>query len=179
MNLDAGDPRLAFETWRREIGPLHYAFQYGEATFIILNNVDPFVRGHHRGGERGYVGRIGDARLHFVRNVLRHVPREHLVVVSMHIPLVTYEDPTHPSDNTTNAAILLEILSRRPNTVSFSGHSHTTEHHYLRPARGLHAARPHHHHVLTAACGSWWSGPADTVGVPQSVSRDGTPRGQE
>ena len=36
---------------------------------------------------------------------------------------------------------------------------------------------PHHHHVLTAACGSWWSGPFDPGGVPIADSRDGTPKG--
>ena len=177
MNLDSGDPRLAFETWRREVGPLHYAFQYGGATFLILNNVDAVTGQNARAAERGYVGRMGDAQLRFVRNVLRHVPHEQLVVVSMHVPLVSYEDPTHPSDNTTNAAELLALLSRRPSTVSFSGHSHTTEHHYLGASHGFLGAQPHHHHVLTAACGSWWSGPADSTGVPHSVSRDGTPRG--
>ncbi len=177
MNRDAGDPNLAFETWRREFGPLHYAFQHAGATFILLNNVAPLQAGRGRAGERGYAGQIGRAQLAFVENVLRHVPREHLVVVSMHIPLVCYEDATHPSDNTGDAHRLLAILSRRPNTVSFAGHSHTTEHHYLGSECGFAREEAHHHHVLTAACGSWWSGPRDARGVPYSVSRDGTPRG--
>ena len=31
--------------------------------------------------------------------------------------------------------------------------------------------RPHHDHVLTAACGSWWSRPQDGTGVPVARGR--------
>ena len=40
MNYDSTGSGFAFETWKRAIGPTHYAFQSGEATFILLNNVD-------------------------------------------------------------------------------------------------------------------------------------------
>ena len=36
---------------------------------------------------------------------------------------------------------------------------------------------PHHHHVLTAASGSWWSGPLDHRGIACADSWDGTPNG--
>jgi C terminal of Calcineurin-like phosphoesterase len=71
----------------------------------------------------------------------------------------------------------MQLLSDRTHCVSFSGHSHTTEHHYLGAEEGFLGKEPHHHHVLTAACGSWWSGPSDLHGVPVSDSRDGSPRG--
>jgi hypothetical protein len=73
--------------------------------------------------------------------------------------------------------LLLKLLACRPHTVSFSGHSHTTEHHYFGPSEGFDRDVPHHHHVLTAACGSWWSGPCDGRGIPVADSRDGTPKG--
>lgn len=177
MNLDSPTGHQAFETWKREIGPTHYAFQHGGATFILLNNVVYFGQGKGPRGKRGYFGRVGDTQLRFVENVLAHVPREQLVVVSMHIPLLSFEDAAEPADNTLDRRHLLEILSRHPNTVSFSGHSHTTEHHYLGREHGFARNEPHHHHVLTAACGSWWSGPKDSRGIPLSDSRDGTPRG--
>lgn len=177
MNLDSPTALYAFETWKREIGPTHYAFQHGNATFIVLNNVGYYGHGRVPRGQRAYRGMIGERQLRFVANVLAHTPKEHLVVVSMHIPLVSFEDPTNPADNTFDRYRLLEILSRHPNTVSFSGHSHTTEHHYLGHSEGFRGTRPHHHHVLTAVCGSWWSGPKDQRGVPISDSRDGSPRG--
>lgn len=174
MNLDSGTTDLAFETWKRVFGPATYAFQRGAATFILLNNVERL--GPDAGG-RGYRGHIGARQLAFVENVLAHVPRDHLVVISMHIPLVNYEDPTNPADSTDDRRRLLALLAGRPHTVSFAGHSHTTEHHYLGPADGCLGDKPHHHHILTAACGSWWSGPRDRLGIPCSDSRDGTPRG--
>lgn len=177
MNLDSPSHHYAFETWKREIGPTHYAFQHAGATFILLNNIHYYGAGKAPRGQRGYRGLIGERQLRFVENVLRHTPREHLVVVSMHIPLMSFEDATSPADNTADRRRLLEILSRHPRTVSFSGHSHTTEHHYFGREAGFTGRVPHHHHILTAACGSWWSGPRDHRGIPVSDSRDGSPRG--
>jgi hypothetical protein len=177
MNLDATDPRYAFEAWKRFIGPTNYAFQYSGATFILLNNVEYFGCGAGAAGSLAYRGRIGDDQLRFVANVLRNIPTEHLIVVSMHIPLVSFDDPDSAADTTVDRGALLRLLSDRPHTVSFSGHSHTTEHHYLGAREGFGRDEPHHHHVLTAACGSWWSGPLDGRGIPVADSRDGTPKG--
>ena len=177
MNLDSAGPHHAFETWKREIGPTHYAFRYAGATFILLNNVDYAGHGREFPGGRGYRGVIGRAQLTFVENVLRHVPRDDLVVVSMHIPLVSFEEPDSISDTTADRRALMRLLSGRPHTVSFAGHSHTTEHHYLGVNEGFEGGHPHHHHVLTAASGAWWSGAMDDRGIPVSDSRDGSPKG--
>jgi hypothetical protein len=171
------DPRYAFEAWKRLVGPVTYAFQCGDATFILLNNVEFFGRDAAGVAGRCYRGRIGEPQLRFVENVLRNVPEDHLIVVSMHIPLVSFDNPDSPSDTTSDRDALLKILSGRRHTVSFSGHSHTTEHHYLGVEYGFALDEPHHHHVLTASCGSWWSGPADQRGIPVADSRDGSPKG--
>jgi hypothetical protein len=126
---------------------------------------------------RTYRGRFGDDQLRFVANVLRNVPPEDLVVVSMHIPLTSFDDPDSAPDNTVDRSALLKLLANRPHTLSFAGHSHTTEYHYFGDREGFSRDVPHHHHVLTAACGSWWSGPPDVSGVPIADSRDGTLKG--
>lgn len=177
MNLDSPAHSHAFEAWKASIGPTHTAFQYAGATFILLNNVEYFGRGSRQRSERGYRGYIGADQLQFVANVLRNVPLDHLVVVSMHIPLVSFEAPQSIADTTADRRALLNLLSGRKHTVSFAGHSHTTEHHYLGSDDGFNGAAPHHHHVLTAACGSWWSGPCDARGIPVAESRDGSPKG--
>ena len=177
MNLDSPSNTHAFDAWKQAMGPAHTALRYAGATFILLNNVEYFGRGSpHREG-RGYRGSIGADQLQFVANVLRHVPEDDLIVVSMHIPLVSFDAPDSISDTTADRRALMQLLSSRKHTVSFAGHSHTTEHHYLGSADGFSGEVPHHHQVLTAACGSWWSGPADERGVPVSDSRDGTPKG--
>lgn len=171
LNHGAHDDRFSRETWKRIFGARHYAFQYGNATFLMLDNVE------YLGRASGYRGAFGRRQLDFVRNVLRHVPRDHLIVCCMHIPLQCYLDPHNPADTTADRYALLQLLADRPFTVSFAGHLHTTEHHYLHNEVSLAGSRPHHHHVLTAASGSWWSGPSDHRGIPTAVSTDGTPNG--
>lgn len=177
LNLDATDPCFALEAWKQHIGPAHYAFQFANATFILLNNVDYFGQGKSGPDGRAYRGNVGERQLTFVDNLLRHLPNEHLIVVSMHVPLVSFDNPDSAADTTADRRELMQLLSRFPHTVSFSGHSHTTEHHYLGRDYGFERDEPHHHHVLTAACGSWWSGPVDERGIPVSDSRDGSPKG--
>lgn len=177
LDLDARSNASALDTWKRDIGPTHYAFQFGRATFILLNNVEYFGAGADRVEGRLYRGYIGERQLSFVRNLLSNVPKDDLVVVSMHVPLVSFENTHAPGDNTADRAELLKMLSEFPHTVSFSGHSHTTEHHYLGGDQGFTRREAHHHHVLTAFCGSWWGGPLNENGIPISDSRDGSPRG--
>src|SRR5262249_43956289 len=88
----------------------------------------------------------------------------------------TYSDLKDPPVNPTDAAELFRLIGTRP-CVSFSGHTHTTEHHYFGSEDGFTGATPHHHHVLTAVSGSWWSGPFDHRGIATADSRDGTPKG--
>jgi hypothetical protein len=171
-DMNAKAPEQAFDTWRHVVGPTHQAFNYGRATFILLNNVAPLKASRQR-----YEGTIGPSQLAFVRGILHNTPRDNLIVVSMHIPLINYETPNSSSDTTSDCAALLELLSPFEHTVSFSGHQHTTEHHYLGAASGWSRSAPHHHHVLNAACGSWWCGPKDESGLPVAHSRDGCPKG--
>lgn len=177
MNLDTVQSCYAFETWKRFVGPTNYAFQHAGATFILLNNVDYFGCGGRAERRRPYRGLFGEKQLRFVANMLRRVPPDQLVAVSMHIPLQSFDSPDSAADTTADRGALLKLLASRPHTVSFSGHSHTTEHHYFGCSEGFDRNVPHHHHVLTAASGSWWSGPLDSSGVPVAVSRDGTPKG--
>lgn len=170
VNYAAPDDRRSRETWKRTFGPRHYAFQYGEATFLVLDNVEYLGQGRYRGA-------FGTRQIEFVRNVLAHVPADRLVVLSMHIPLVCRLDPANPADTTADWRALLQALSGHEHTVSFSGHLHATEHHYLAGDGPSPRDVPHHHHVLTAASGSWWSGPADHRGIPSADSSDGSPNG--
>lgn len=172
MNAEAAETRFAFETWKQTFGPCHYAFQHARATFIVLNNVS-----RTRGGERDYGAEISPAQLTFVRNVLAHVPLDQLVVLSMHIPLMSRPDVADPVPHVTGAETLMGLLSPYPHTVSFSGHTHTAEHHYLGVEQGFFSSEKHHHNVLATASGCWWGGPLDHRNVPLADCQDGSPRG--
>jgi hypothetical protein len=176
IDKGAANDQASRDTWRRTFGPRHYAFQYAEATFIILDNV--YYHGHNPGDPNsgGYYGLIGAEQLQFVRNLLAHVAKDHLVVLSMHIPLMNYQNAT-AADTTLDRHALLGLLSGRPHTVSFAGHMHLTEHHYFGADAGFYGALPHHHHVLTAASGGWWSGAKDARGIPAADAEDGSPNG--
>jgi hypothetical protein len=181
MNLEAPDNTYSGETFKRVFGARWHAFQYGNTTFILLDNVDYLGTDPSRPNGLGkYRGFFGERQLGFVRNVLANVPRENLVVCSFHIPLKTLA-ASDAANNTVDAKDFLSAIGTHPNTVSFCGHTHTNEHWYFTASAGYQGegnpAGTHHHHILAAVSGSWWSGPFDARGIPMALQSDGTPNG--
>ena len=177
LNFESPGVRYCRETYKRVFGANYYAFEYGETLFLMLDNVDYHGADPEKPGRGGkYRGFFGERQLEFVGNVLKETESTRLVAAFMHIPLQNYLDPDDPSTNTADRSKFLGLLEGRK-TVSFSGHTHTTEHHYFGAAEGFMGSAPHHHHVLTAVSGSWWSGPLDRRGIASADSRDGTPHG--
>ena len=177
LNFEAPSRRYSRETYKRFFGPPYYAFFYGRTLFLMLDDVDYLGRDPAKpGGSGKYEGRLDEAQLDFIRAVLARTPPDTLVVAVMHIPIRTYLG-SEPYQNLSNRDALFRLLEGRKHCVSFAGHTHTTEHHYFGAADGWNGDEPHHHHVLTALSGSWWSGPFDHRGVASADSRDGTPNG--
>ncbi len=177
LNFEAPDRAYSRETYKRFFGPNYYAFFYGQALFLMLDDVDYLGPNPAKPRVSGkYEGRLDEAQLDFIRSVLAQTPPDTLVVAVLHIPIRTYlDDETY--QNLVNRDALFRLIEGHKYTVSFAGHTHTTEHHYFGAADGWNGAEPHHHHVLTALSGSWWSGPFDHRGVATADSRDGTPNG--
>jgi len=180
LNLRAPNDRYSLETFKRHFGPPYYAFEYADAVFFVLDNID-----YEGGGETdpadfrgtgGYVARIAEDQMIWLARELAHVPEGALVVLAMHAPLETYLGDA-PSMNTQNRRDLFRLLSGRRHLYAVAGHTHTTEHHYFGEEDGFTGPEPFHHHVLTTVSGSWWSGPLDDRGVPVAEQRDGTPNG--
>jgi len=169
MNYEAPDNTFSRETYKGVYGARYSAFQYGDVTFFLLDNVE--YLGNHK-----YQGRFGADQLGFIRNVLAKVPPDQLIVLCMHIPLRTLAGDT-PAFASTDWQEFLGVIAGRTATVSFSGHTHTNEHHYLTAAGAPASVVPHHHHVLSAVSGSWWSGPFDVRGIPVALASDGAPNG--
>jgi len=178
LNFEAPNAKYSRETFKRTYGPNYYAFEYGGALFLMLDNVNylGFDPAKPRAGGK-FEGRFGQRQLTFVANVLDAFAADKLVVACMHIPLQTYVDPVDLVMNTADRGEFLQLLAGRPHSLSLSGHTHTTEHHYFGATEGFGGARPHHHHVMTAVSGSWWSGPYDHRGIAVADSRDGSPNG--
>lgn len=166
-NQRADEDRFSDETFERIYGPHVYAFDYGPVHFIAMDTV---FWGMKRGEqERGYRAGIDNEQLAFIGNYLNAVPKNELVVLMMHIPI-----------NQVPAAereALFALLADRPRTLSIAGHTHYQQQVFMDKAKGWKGSQPHHLAVLGTACGSWWGGPLDELGIPQTSMRDGTPNG--
>src|ERR1700735_3383714 len=177
LNFEAPDRRYSRETFKRVFGPNYYAFFYAQTLFLMLDDVNYLGHDPHKAGGGGqYAGRLDADHVEFARNLLANTPNDTLIVVVMHIPINTFLD-NEPYQNLQDRDAFFALFEGRRYTVSFAGHTHTTEHHYFDGADGWKGAAPHHQHILTALSGSWWSGPYDHRGVASADSRDGTPNG--
>ncbi len=173
LNFDANDDANSDETFEKVYGPGTYAFEYGRAHFIVLDDVvyGGFVETGNTA--QNYVGGLSEDQLAFVRNYLADVPRDHLVVVMMHIPLA---GPA-PSLEVPQRRELFAALASLPYSFSIASHMHPQSHEFFGPEDGHHGPSPHHHLIQGTTSGSWWLGAPDEVGIPHATMRDGTPNG--
>ncbi len=170
VNYMAPTDKLSDETFERVYGPATYAFEYGEVHFIVVDDVI-----HESvAGSRKYVGGLRPDQLEFVANYLELVPKNHLVVLNMHIPLVQHGESFRQSDQKQ----LFELLKDFPNTLSISAHTHLQEHKFFhQDSTDWQQAKPHHHFNVGTTSGSWWNGMRNELDVPHTTMRDGTPNG--
>ncbi|GBC90364.1 hypothetical protein HRbin14_01099 [bacterium HR14] len=167
MNYDSPDDEHSDETWERVFGPNYYAFQYGHVHFLVLDDV---VWEGARDGQRGrYRAGLGERQIEFIRNYLHYVPRQHWVVLCMHIPMWEWPEEERRA--------VFELLAPFPNTLSFSAHTHYQTQRFFGAADGWQGRQPHLHWNAVTVCGSWWTGAPDPTGIPHTTMRDGTPNG--
>lgn len=170
MNLDAKDDIYSDETFERNFGPANYAFNYGNSHFIVLDNIiypDP------RDG-KGYWGGFRQDQLDFLRNELKYVDKNKLVVISFHIPLfVGKEDHFEPKSRQE----FMNIIQDFPNLLILSAHMHTQSNQFYTKEQGWDGKNPLHEYNVGTTSGDWYSGELNEKGIPISTMRDGTPRG--
>jgi hypothetical protein len=160
----------AVQSYETTFGPSTYAFYWGKALFIALNDV------RHLGGPR-YLGGLRADQWAFLESMLRHTSRDVLVVPFFHIPLFS-PDPTNAETfRLADRVRLFALLRDRPNVLLLSGHTHYTRHVFYTNAEGWYGAAPLHEANLAAACGGFWGGAPDENGIPIATMSDGTPPG--
>ncbi|GIW88118.1 MAG: hypothetical protein KatS3mg108_2442 [Isosphaeraceae bacterium] len=164
LNQDAQDDDHADETWERIYGPPYYAFDYGPVHFLALDDVRWFV---DRNGRGRYVGGLGERQMAFICTDLAQIPRDQMVVLMMHIPLVNVEDRRE----------LYELIAARPFALSISAHTHFQQHVFIDQKDGFPGPKRHHHVINVTVSGSWWRGAPDERGIPHTTMRDGAPNG--
>lgn len=118
---------LAERRFKEEIGPSYYSLNIGGVHFLMLDDI--ITHGPMKEGNpaRNPVGKYGftyalDARqLAWIREDLRHVPKDTPLAVCLHVPL--YKDG---KKTLANAEELLALLEGYPSVDIFAGHYHTT-----------------------------------------------------
>jgi len=170
MNQDAQSDELSCETFRANFGPENYAFNYGNAHFIVLDNIlfpDPR-------DQSGYWGGYRPDQLDFVENNLKYVPKDKLIVIAQHIPLY---NEGGDSFNLADRQRLYNLLKDYPNILLLSAHTHYQKQYFHTEADGLQGEKTIHEYNIGTTCGDWYSGLINETGVPRSTMRDGTPKG--
>ncbi len=171
MNFDASSDQFADETFERTFGPPTYSFNHGKVHFIVLDDV-VYPRPD---GESGYIGGFTDKQLTFIENDLKHVPKDRLVVLAFHIPIIVPEG--RKTFRIENRDRLFDLLKEYPHTLSLSAHTHIQQVDFVGKDRGWQREKPHIHYNVGTTSGDWWSGMPDKRGIPRTLMRDGTPNG--
>ena len=168
MNYDAPTDDLSDETFEKNFGSANYAFNYGNAHFIVLDNIlypDP----------RDSIGYWGGYRLDqllFLENDLKQVPKDKLIVLSQHIQM---KDIT--SYRVTDRQRLFDLLKDFENVLVMSGHTHLQDQIEYTTTEGWMGSKPLHEYNAGTTSGDWYSGKRDANGLPDATMRDGTPQG--
>jgi hypothetical protein len=174
MNFDSPDDRYPLETFKRHFGPPNYSFDYGKVHFIVLDDVEWHGRTEERRG--WYKGKIDERQLEWIKNDLKYIEQDRLIVFTMHIPvkMIKRSGEVVFLENTER---LFQILKGREHLLFLGGHTHTLEHHYLGSRDGWEGKFPIRQITCGTVSGSWWSGPKDVRGIPVADMTDGTPNG--
>lgn len=171
INFDVKEEKYSDESYEAHFGPTDYAFNYGDVHFIILDDIiypDP------RGG-KSYWGGLRTDQLEFVKNDLKFVPKDKLIVIAFHIPMgfAGENDYFREADRMQ----LFDMLADYPNTLSMSAHTHNQKQMFFTKKDGWKQAKAHHHYNVGTTSGNWYSGELNEIGVPISTMSDGTPKG--
>lgn len=170
LNFDVKTDVHSDETFEAHFGPSNYAFNYGKVHFIVLDDIlypDPRDSG-------GYWGGFREDQLTFVKNDLAFVPKDHLVVIALHIPIF---DEGYDSFRISDRDALFDLLKEYPNSLSLSAHTHLQRHDFFHEESGWKQKQPHHHYNVGTTSGDWYRGKLNENGIPVSRMRDGTPKG--
>ncbi|MEZ4657020.1 MAG: calcineurin-like phosphoesterase family protein [Caldilineaceae bacterium] len=176
MDVDAIDDTHHLDTYISHFGPTNYSFDHGNAHFVMLDNIRWLgATPNHSVGN--FTDGFSAQALTWLANDLATVPKEKLIVLGMHIPLVTKNDAppamTPGGDRDALYALLADY-----EVLALTGHSHVTE--VDLPGDEMEAwgaPMPFTHINAGAACGGWWAGPEDERGIPLAYQRDGAPNG--
>ena len=167
MNFDVKSDSLSDEAYEAAFGPNNFAFNYGNAHFIVLDNI---IYPNPKTGS-GYTAGLREDQFQFIENNLKHVPKEKLIILAHHIPIAQGGFDAQQSKR------LFDILADFPHTFSMSSHTHYQTQLFVDNQSNRSAEKPHHEYNVGTTSGDWYSGKLNQEGIPSSTMRDGTPKG--
>ncbi|MCX6583173.1 MAG: calcineurin-like phosphoesterase family protein [Candidatus Aminicenantes bacterium] len=177
MNFQVPDYIHEAETFKRIHGPDYYSFNYGKVHFIVLNTVKYFGWNTAKMKAGSYTGFVHERQLAWLKNDLSFVPQDHLVVLSMHIPVITDLYPKDETCQIMNRADFFKILESREHLLALAGHMHYVEYIEFTSTHGWNGKIIFPSLTAGAGCGTWWRGPRDPWGIPFGMCTDGAPNG--
>lgn len=176
LDYDATTSEHAFDTFKANLGPEYYSFDAGKAHVVALNTVEYPTKQPAAHGD--YTGALDEQQLQWLRNDLAQVPKNKVIVIAAHIPLLDYADQSNPKHQVAQVAEIYKMLEGRE-AVALGGHTHSLEN--LREGdktAGWNEAfgvdgLPFTHITAGAISGDWFSGREAENGYPLALQRDG------
>lgn len=141
MDYNKGGDETSDDTFQQTYGPTHYSFNRGKVHYVVMDDV------RYMSKDRDYDGYISQNQLDWLRKDLSFVPKDHLIILCVHIPI---------HNGVKNNKDLYSLLEDRRVHI-MSGHTH------------------YHRNVITGnifehnhgtVCGAWWTGPVCGDGTP-------------
>ncbi|WP_420175790.1 calcineurin-like phosphoesterase C-terminal domain-containing protein [Luteococcus sp. OSA5] len=172
MDYDAKSRAHMYDTFRDKFGPTYHSYDVGRVHVVSLDTVDYPVPG------KSYNGALGKKQLEWLKQDLARVPKNKLIVVAGHIPLLTFADQGSEQHQIDEVKQVYKLLKGRK-AVAVSGHTHSIEN--MRKGDSMAgwqdifgvAGLPFQHITSGAISGDWYSGKMLEGGYPLAVQRDG------
>lgn len=148
---DTLNPEYGEKMFEKKMGKSYYTFNHKGCKFMVLNSIEDTRK-------TSYIGRIDDAQIAWIKEVLNETDRKTPIVISTHIPFITantqkYAGTTVPNDSSSviyNGKEILDLFKGYNLKLVLQGHLHTVEDIFI---DGIHFV------TGGAVSAAWWTGP--------------------
>lgn len=143
-----GDDYRASHNYEKYLGPTYYSYNKGQCHFVILDDIKYNTR-------KEYENYITEEQLAWLKEDLKHVDKNKLIIVGVHAPTLYYEKGVKNRDD------LYRLLDGYK-TIIMSGHTHTGK--FTRISDNI------VEYNMSAVFGSGWSGDIGQTGEPNGYA---------
>jgi calcineurin-like phosphoesterase family protein len=176
LDFDSATSEHAFDTFKANLGPDYYSYDAGKAHVVALNTVEYPTK--QPAAKSDYTGALDEQQLQWLRNDIAQVPKNKVIVLAAHIPLLDFADQGSAKHQVKQVAEIYELLKGRE-VVALGGHTHSIEN--MREGDKLEGWKdvfgidglPFTHITAGAISGDWYSGRDGENGYPLALQRDG------